>query len=727
MMNFLKKIKALFTKSDVEKTSLQKTARISIIFACIALVGAIVYFAAIAPLLNTDDYVPELFEGEVYQYSSIYILPIYERSQIKSVEIKNSSDHYTLDSVTSESGAITFKIKGSEHIVISEESLSMLLADVRVLITNSPAGQERVTTTATQEDLAHYGLDEASDPAWFEVNLVDGGSYRIYVGKSLVTTTGYYVRLEGRKNVVTDENGNTTEYDIIYALQSSLGDTVLQPSTCVVSTELTPYVGNDIFSATDFTLIKWKENEREVFIKIGLVADKNIAASAQAYEMLEPSTYAVHEDNYSQYVLMNLAQVNAYEIVAYGDRIHDAAVYEAFGLDLDNDRMDDMKDKNHVLLTFNCSDKGDKDYDEKATLLYFSEMKTDIDGTKFYYVYSPLYEIVGKVSAETYAFIDWELYGFLSPYMYYEYFTSTESIDIYCERENLDLCFLISGKERSRHVDVMTSGGKEIVYTTTENGEKIPLVYDTQYISSGKGTYVGDFEIFRNLYYVLITRKLALYAEIEESTKVDMEKVVAKIAITTSPKDHPISYYKYDSNGQKVTSTLRDEGGNILCSKVTVPSEIEGGAPIVYNRAYYDIEAKRFFLKTEDPYDGNVKPNGFEDSGSGTVKVNLYLKDTAVGEYVETTYVYEFYDMYDTYVNANGEEVTQLNSTYMYIVPSVIEKTYSLTSGGDKVLLSETKTTAEEGVYIRVATINKLFSDTHKLMRGEEIDHMGAN
>ena len=727
MMNFLKKIKALFTKSDVEKTSLQKTARISIIFACIALVGAIVYFAAIAPLLNTDDYVPELFEGEVYQYSSIYILPIYERSQIKSVEIKNSSDHYTLDSVTSESGAITFKIKGSEHIVISEESLSMLLADVRVLITNSPAGQERVTTTATQEDLAHYGLDEASDPAWFEVNLVDGGSYRIYVGKSLVTTTGYYVRLEGRKNVVTDENGNTTEYDIIYALQSSLGDTVLQPSTCVVSTELTPYVGNDIFSATDFTLIKWKENEREVFIKIGLVADKNIAASAQAYEMLEPSTYAVHEDNYSQYVLMNLAQVNAYEIVAYGDRIHDAAVYEAFGLDLDNDRMDDMKDKNHVLLTFNCSDKGDKDYDEKATLLYFSEMKTDIDGTKFYYVYSPLYEIVGKVSAETYAFIDWELYGFLSPYMYYEYFTSTESIDIYCERENLDLCFLISGKERSRHVDVMTSGGKDIVYTTTENGEKIPLVYDTQYISSGKGTYVGDFEIFRNLYYVLITRKLALYAEIEESTKVDMEKVVAKIAITTSPKDHPISYYKYDSNGQKVTSTLRDEGGNILCSKVTVPSEIEGGAPIVYNRAYYDIEAKRFFLKTEDPYDGNVKPNGFEDSGSGTVKVNLYLKDTAVGEYVETTYVYEFYDMYDTYVNANGEEVTQLNSTYMYIVPSVIEKTYSLTSGGDKVLLSETKTTAEEGVYIRVATINKLFSDTHKLMRGEEIDHMGAN
>ena len=726
MMNFLKKIKALFTKSDVEKTSLQKTARISIIFACIALVGVVVYFAVIAPLMNKEEYVPELFDGEVYQYSSIYILPVYERSQIASVEIKNSLDQYTLKSAKDETGAITFKIEGSEHIVISEESLSMLLADVRVLLTNSPAGQDRVTTTATQEDLVHYGLDDASNPAYFKVTLVDGSSYRIYIGKPLVTTTGYYVRMEGRTNKVIDENGNETEYDIVYALQSSLGDTVLQPSTYVVSTELTPYIGNDIFGATDFTLVKWKENEREVFVKIGMVADQNIAASAQTYEMIVPSAYTVNEDIYSKNVLMNLAQVKAYEIVAYGDRIHDKEVYEAFGLDLDEARLDSFTDNNHVFLTFNCNDPEEKDYAEKATILYFSEMKTDINGTKFYYVYSPVYEIVGKVSADTYAFVDWSRDGFLNANMYYEYFTSTEVIDIYCERENLDLCFLISGKERSRHIDVMTSGGKEIVYKTV-NGEKVPLVYDAQYIASGSGTYVGEFENFKSLYYVLITRKFALYAEIDESTTVDMENVAARISITSSPKDHPISYYKYDSNGNRITSLLRDEGGNILCSKVTVPSEIEGGAPIVYERAYYDIKAKRFFLKTEDPHDGNMKPNDYSDKGDGTVKVDLYLKETAVGEYVEKTYVYEFHDMYDTYINANGEEVTQLNSTYMYIVPTVIERTYSLTSNGEKVLLSETKTISEEGVYIRIATINKFFSDTHKFMRGEQIDHMGAN
>ena len=728
MMNFLKKIKALFTKSEVEKTSLQKTARISIILACVALVGVIVYFAVVAPLLKTNgEYVPDLFDGEYYSYNSIYILPIRERSEIKSVEIKNSEDHYKLISIQNESGGSSFKIEGSEHISIDEEVLSSLLADVRVLITNSPAGQERITTTATNEDLAHYGLDEASDPSWFEVSLVDGTSYRIYIGNSLVTTTGYYVRLEGRKNVVTDENGNTTEYDIVYALQSSLADTVLKSSAVVVSLNLTPYVGDTIFSATNFTLTRMVNGKREVIIQVGLVEDQNIAASSQTYKMIFPKSYVINEDAYSQSVLTNLAYVEAFEIVAYGDKIHDASVYEAFGLDLDNDRLDKFEDNNYAVVTFNCASTNDEDYESKASILYFSAKQTDLDGTNFYYVYSPAYEIVGKVLAENYEFVDWKLANYTSPFLFFEYFTSTESIDIYCERENLDHYFLISGKERSRHVDVMTStsGGQEKVYTTV-NGEQVPLVYDAKYIAVNQGKYEGDFEIFRDLYYVLITRKLALYAEIDESTTFVGSDVVARLAITTSLKDHPITYYKYDEYGQRVSASLRDEGGNILCSKVVVPSA-DGTDYITYDRAYYDIEAKRFFLKSQDSNDGYLKPNGFEDSGQGTVKVNLYLKETATGEYVETTYVYEFYDMYDRYVNANGETVEQLNSTYMYVVPSIVTRVYSLSSNGERELISEETSSADVGVYIRTATINKLFSDTHRLLRGEEIDEMGLN
>ena len=743
MMNFLKKIKALFTKSDVEKTSLQKTARISIIFACVALVGVIVYFAVVAPLLKTqDEYIPELFDGEVYQYSSIYILPIYERSEIQSVEIKNSHEQYKLNAVTKETGELTFEIEGSEHISLDAETLSALLADVRVLITNYPAGQERVTATATQEDLAHYGLDEASNPSWFEVTLKTGDSYRIYIGKPLVTTTGYYVRLEGRTNTVIDEAGNTTKYDIIYALQSSLADTVLQPSASVVAKNLTPYVGDNIFAASEFYVTRMNGTERELIIKIGLVAEQIV--SAQTYEMLWPTFgYAIDEDRYSKDVLMNLAYVQAYEIVAYGDKIHDPSVYEKFGLDLDNDRLEDKDEfennKSHAIILFKCPNTGSTDSEEMISVLYFSEKQTPVDGTEFYYVYSPYYEIVGKVLAETYSFVDWHLTKFTRPYLFYEYFTSAEVIEIYNQRENLDLCFEISGKERSRHVDVLTSSfngeDEQKQVTTVVDGKEIPLVYDTKYIPTNYGgTYEGDFEIFRDLYYILITRTLALDAKFDKQPFFS-EEAVAIISLTTSPKDHPISYHLYDENGQRVTqAALRDEGGNILCSTATVPSSIAGGSPTVYDentkeRVYYDVQAKKFFIKTVDPNDGNTKPQHLKEGANGTVLVDLYLPEGTTGEYVETTYIYKFYDVFHTYENAAGETVTQLDAEYMYVLPTKITRVYSLTSNGEKTLLKENppeEADANSGVYISTSTINKLFSDTHKLMRGEQIDKMAA-
>jgi hypothetical protein len=112
----------------------------------------------------------------------------------------------------------------------------------------------------------------------------------------------------------------------------------------------------------------------------------------------------------------------------------------------------------------------------------------------------------------------------------------------------------------------------------------------------------------------------------------------------------------------------------------------------------------------------------FKDD-NGVVKVDGYLNHEAYGEYVETTYQYDFY--YLEYVDENGG--TQLNSTRMYVVPTIINRTYKLTSGGQKELISEEKEVAEEGVYIRTTTINKLFSDTNKLLNGEPIDEKGVN
>ena len=722
MRTFLQKIKALFTKSDVPKTSLQKTAIISIIFAAIALVGLIVYFAIVSPILHAkENYVPELFEGEVYQNGRIYMLRTYDRAELVTIEIKNDNEHYKLNSYKDEFGDTQFEIEGHEDARLSLQQVSYFIADVRNLITNSPAGQERSTVTATEEDLKAYELDKASDPAWFEVTLTDGTSYRVNVGKSLVTTTGYYVTLEGRKNVV-----DGVEYDIVYALQSSLANTVLSGSEKLISPELAPYDAN-IYQTTMFSVEKFKGEKREPVVIVGLVADQGISASSQVYEMLYPAAYVINEDDYGAEVLTNLAYITATEIVAYGEEIYTPEVYEKFGLDLDPERIGEGTDQNYAMMYYSTKDPASEDFASSLITLYFSEKQTDISGVGFYYVYSPEKHVIGKVLAETFAFIEWPLAKYTNPYLFFEYFTSCEAFEIVSEREELDHRFTLSGKERTRVATVTPSGG-DIVYKETAGGS-VPLVYQTQYKSTATGVeYVGDFEIFRDLNYVLITRTLALYAEVDEVITSIADEPMATIKIKTAPKDHPISYYQYDKNCNR-GAQLRDEGGNILCHEVLVPTTLSNGTVrnIPYEKAFYDEEAKRFFLKSYDNNDGNEKPSGFKGTDIGTVEVTTFLPMSAYGEYIETLYSYEIYDLYDEYVDYDGNTVRQMNSTYKYIVPTTTKNTYRLISGGEKELIETTTERAEVGVYIRTATIDKLFSDTHKLLNGEAIDTMGVN
>lgn len=84
--------------------------------------------------------------------------------------------------------------------------------------------------------------------------------------------------------------------------------------------------------------------------------------------------------------------------------------------------------------------------------------------------------MIGKVQAESFAFVEWSVANFTNPYMYFEYFTSTEYFELISERDGIDLRFTITGKERNRHVEVTTSGDNgAIVYRVTAEGTKSRL------------------------------------------------------------------------------------------------------------------------------------------------------------------------------------------------------------------------------------------------------------
>lgn len=732
MKQLLQKIKALFVKSETEKTTLQKTARASILVGAVALVAVVIYFAVIAPLFHSvTNYVPELFDGEYFDGRTIYMLPVIDRSEIKTVKIKNKVETYSLSAYSTENGDIFFAIDGSEDTVLSVESVAALIGEARVLVTNSPAGQDRVYERATETELRHYGLDMASEPSYFEVTLKDDSTYRVYIGNALTTSRGYYAMLDGRKNVVTNEDGTTSEYDIVYSLE--LTGAALKESASLVSTQIATPFGNSIAYASDFFLSRMDQNdEREVIVRVGRVpeGEEGVSAASQTYRMLYPESYIINEDAFGTSVLSSLASVKASSIVAYGEKIYTPEVYEKFNLDLDQTRLTENMDQNYAQVLIQSKSDSDASGEEIRDILYFSKKFKDLDGVEYYYVYSINYDVIGKVQAVLFPFVEWNITSFTNPYMYFEYFTSATSFDLVSRRNGIDLRFDISGKERSRRVDVATTGG-EPLYQDTPSG-RIPLSYVVSYKRIGSAIEFdedGGFEIFRNLYYVLITRKLALDAVLDRNTtEIDLSKPAATVSVTSVQKDSPISYYQYGDKGKKGPQ-VHDEGGNILCHNVKVDTKTADGSikTLEYAKAYYDETAGRFFLKARDTNDGYEKPTGYTSDTNGCVKVTLYLPEATSGEYLETIYDYEIYDIYDTYTDYDGNEVKQLNSTYMYVVPTITKNTYRLSSGGEKVVLDTDVSRAEKGVYIRTSTVDKLFSDAQRFLDGEKIDTMGVN
>ncbi len=93
----------------------------------------------------------------------------------------------------------------------------------------------------------------------------------------------------------------------------------------------------------------------------------------------------------------------------------------------------------------------------------------------------------------------------------------------------------------------------------------------------------------------------------------------------------------------------------------------------------------------------------------------------------ETFYTYNIYDIYNTVKDANGNEVKQINQTFKLSVPSSYTKTYRIEADGTRTLIDETSSEASTGMLIRTQILEKLFTDSEKLLSGIEIDRDAVN
>ena len=239
---------------------------------------------------------------------------------------------------------------------------------------------------------------------------------------------------------------------------------------------------------------------------------------------------------------------------------------------------------------------------------------------------------------------------------------------------------------------------------------------------------MGEFENFRSLYYVLITRMLD---GTEAPVKVDENAESSlTVVVRTIERDRNQQYYRYedgdyyvDENGKKQSVTY--EGGYVLVKNLTYTNSY--GSTITHEVAFYDEATGKYFVKTKDSHDGQEKPKDFKYTDDKKLVPVFINASDATAECTTVTYEYKFYDLHSTFTNADGSVTEYINQTYMLVVPTTTTTVWRIEADGKRTELSkEVSDNGNMGSYIRKVSVEKLVSDTHKALNGVTIDEWGV-
>ena len=183
------------------------------------------------PTLLPEELLGENDPGErIEKDAYLLMFPRRDRSSIKSIEIHNEYGQYTLVRYNGE----TFYLAELPAAPLNDEALaSVVVASGYVLV------RDRVVDSATEEQLAEYGLDDPK--AWWVLTDNAGKEYRVNVGDRMVSGDGYYCSFEGR--------------GAVYTLGASLDSSVLAPCEKFVTAAMTAGVTqNNYFDIEEFSI-----------------------------------------------------------------------------------------------------------------------------------------------------------------------------------------------------------------------------------------------------------------------------------------------------------------------------------------------------------------------------------------------------------------------------------------------------------------------------------------
>ena len=506
-------------KSDLSK----KKFLIPILAACVV-VGLILYYAVLLPMLQEAeaakeipttnvwlqqqvdegklteaDYTAMLNNGKCEVLGSqnrILLFNHIEKANIQSVEVHNAYGTYTFYRDSTDN----FAILGAENTSYSKEMLSSL-----VVSSGYTLSMTRVVEIC--DDMSEYGLSKADNPAYYTLTTTSGVTHTVYIGKQIPTGAGFYCSYEDRPSV--------------YVLDSSLASTLLADVKSLMTAVLTYTVSsNTYYTINNFKMTK----NGERFLEVNYLSDAERIqnASTSIWQMVYPEGgYTPSSSNYdgmlqtfSAFVGNRVLEYNV--LSGVGENVTDEQIAVLAKYGLVNPAM---------TLSFDYTDPN-QGYTVNNSL-WFSSLNED--GT--YYVYSWLFDLISEVDAASYPWIGYDILDFIDRPVFQMNINNVGKVEIIGgpasdEKPAVDADFRLVGD------------GQALVVTEDHSGKTV------------------ETQNFRQLYKTMLTIEIDGYTE-DDST--EESNLLATMRITTR-SDVVTEYKFYSYSTRRCYMTINGEG-----------------------------------------------------------------------------------------------------------------------------------------------------------------------
>lgn len=334
-----------------------------------------------------------------------FIIDPMDESQINTLKVTNNAGGFEF--FRAEDGEMY--LRGAEQHLYNSQLQKQLYTNAATYVLAMEKLEE-------YDGLSTYGLTPETVSATIELTAENGSYYKLLIGDKLATGGGYYAMLEGR--------------DAVYVVDTMLEQVLFCNTTDYIFPLMLPAIDQtDYYSISAFSLKK----DGEQFVDIVKMSAEEEAQSViyGQYKMTYPTNYTPAAENMTT-ILQSFIEFAADRLLEYNITDEKLAYY-GFKTGM----------KYEINYTY-----GGVNY-----VLYFSG-KTD---NNTYYVYSPLFDLIGEISEQKVPFLEWDLIKFVDRNIFMINIDNISAIDLLYP--NGSFSFALSGEGNTLSV---SHAGKKI-------------------------------------------------------------------------------------------------------------------------------------------------------------------------------------------------------------------------------------------------------------------------